>query len=228
MTTSTLLPPAPLPTTPLPPTDQGRRHRDHHPHRAFVRDTLVHDAFAHDGLGASSRRWLALMFTDIVGSTPLLVELGDEQWLAVLQWHNTVLRSSFSKHDGRVVNHAGDGFFAVFECPLDALNCAVHIQNELAEGRDRNGFGLHVRIGIQWVDVLEVNGDCVGRGVHEAARINELAGPDEILAGADAVDAAGGGFGVSAIGPVTLRGLPTPTPLMSVSAGLSCAPLARL
>jgi adenylate cyclase len=210
MTTNTYFPTI---DDPFPTVEEPRRHLDHHPHRAFV----------HDRAGTSSRRRLALMFTDVVGSTPLVVELGDEGWLAVLQWHDAVLRSLFSEHEGRVVSHAGDGFFAVFERPLDALLCAVSIQRELAEGRDQHGIALHVRIGIQWVDVLEVNGDCVGRGVHEAARINELAGPDEILAGADAVEAAGGGFGLSAVGAVTLRGLPAPTPLVSVSTAFAAA-----
>src|SRR4051812_10358736 len=96
----------------------------------------------------TSRR-LALMFTDIAQSTRMVVEMGDENWLALLRWHNDVVRACFGIHDGREVTHTGDGFFAVFECPLRALQCALEIQDRLAAARSGRGLGMHVRIGIQ-------------------------------------------------------------------------------
>ena len=119
------------------------------------------------------KRRLAIMFTDIVDSTRQLVELGDQAWLVLLRWHNALLRSSFEAYAGREVSDTGDGFFAVFEHPLSALQCALHIQEQLAAGRSRQGHGVHVRIGIQWVDVLETCDDlsaaaCTRR--HESTR----------------------------------------------------------
>jgi class 3 adenylate cyclase len=170
--------------------------------------------------GACARRRLALMFTDIVDSTAVLVELGDETWLALLRWHDAVLRSCFRAHAGYESNQAGDGFFTVFERPAEALQCALDIQRQLAEGRHAHGFALHVRIGIQWVDVLEMRGTYFGLGVHEAARINEVAGPDEVLMSAAAFDAASHEFGKPrpAGRHVALRGLPEPLELVSLHA----------
>lgn len=167
------------------------------------------------------QRRLAIMFTDIVESTPMLVELGDQAWFVLLRWHNALLRSSFSSHAGREVSETGDGFLAVFEHPLSALRCALHIQEQLATGRSRHGYGIHVRIGIQWVNVLETRDNCIGRGVHEAARINEMAEADEILVSVAALDAAGQQFPRSGVRPVNLRGFPEPLELVSLHA--SCA-----
>jgi class 3 adenylate cyclase len=167
------------------------------------------------------QRRLAIMFTDIVDSTPLLVELGDEAWLVLLRWHNAVLRSSFRTHLGREVSETGDGFLAVFEHALSALRCALHIQEQLAAGRSNHGYGIHVRIGIQWVDVLETCDNYIGRGVHEAARINEMAESDEILVSVAALDAAGHPLPRSGARPVNLRGFPEPLELVSLHA--SCA-----
>ena len=159
---------------------------------------------------------LAIMFTDIVNSTTLLVELGDETWLRLLRWHDAVLRSCFRTHDGHEVSQTGDGFFTVFEQPLAALQCALDVQRRLADGRNTDGYGVHVRIGIQWVDVLETPGNYIGHGVHEAARINEIAGADEILVSLAALEAAGGRFHRSVARPVNLRGFPEPFELVSL------------
>src|SRR5690242_13479714 len=144
-----------------------------------------------------ARRSLALMFTDIVESTPLLVELGDEGWLRVLRWHDAVLRSLFRANRGREVCQAGDGFFAVFDDPSAAIECGLQIQRDLAFGRDARGCDLHVRIGLHWTEVLEERGTYVGRGVHEAERVSRTAGADEVVATLATCDAAGGQFACS-------------------------------
>ena len=119
-------------------------------------------------------------------------------------------------HGGHEVNHTGDGFFTVFECPRRALECALDIQEQLAQARAEKGFGVHVRIGVQWVDVIETAGNYVGRGVHEAARINEIAATDEILVGRAAFDAAGGAFSGLPCRAVSLRGFPEPLDLVAL------------
>jgi class 3 adenylate cyclase len=180
---------------------------------------------------ACARRRLAIMFTDIVDSTTFVVHLGDELWLERLRWHDRVLRAAFRAHGGHEVNQTGDGFFTVFQCPRAALHCAVDIQEQLAAARAQHGFGVHVRIGIQWVDVLETPGNSIGRGVHEAARINEMAATDEILVSRVAFDAAGGSFAGSPLHAVSLRGLPEPLDLVSLYAGpasVPCVSLAQL
>lgn len=157
------------------------------------------------------------MVTDIVESTPLLVELGDDHWLALLRWHDEILRAAFAATGGREINHMGDGFCVVFEHPLAALECAVRIQQRLAAGRRARHIELHVRIGIQWADVLDTGGMCIGRGMHEASRIAGITSADEIVASTSAFRAAGGDFPASEPRAVELRGLPDPLEVVSLT-----------
>ena len=65
----------------------------------------------------------------------------------------------------------GDGFFAVFESPADAIDCAVAIQRALRRPARRDGFAPEIRIGVHEADALLSGNDYAGLGVHEAARI---------------------------------------------------------
>lgn len=173
------------------------------------------------------RRHLALMFTDIVASTSLLLDVGDEEWLQVLRWHDTVVRSCLARGGGREVKQVGDGFFAVFEDAASALGCALDIQRSLADGREQGRPRVHVRIGIHRADVLEAEGDYVGRGVHEAARITELAGADEIVASTHALDRSHPAVDGSPAREVTLRGMPEAVELVTVNSSPTLAPFPR-
>jgi len=146
------------------------------------------------------------MFTDIVESTSLLVQLGDDGWLQLLRWHDALLRSAFRANRGREVCQAGDGFFAVFDEPRTAIECGLRIQRELDAGRASLGCDLHVRVGVHWAEVLESRGNFVGRGVHEAERVSRHAGPDEVVATLTTCAAAGGDFAHSDPRPARLRG----------------------
>jgi class 3 adenylate cyclase len=174
----------------------------------------LHQAAQTDPAGA--RRRLAIMFTDIVDSTTFVVHLGDEVWLERLRRHDRVLRAAFRAREGREVNQTGDGFFTVFQRPRAALECALDIQELLAAERAQPGFGVHVRIGIQWGGVLETRGNYIGRGVHEAARISAIAATDGILVSQVAFDAAGGNFAGAPVHAVHLRGLPEPLDLVAL------------
>jgi class 3 adenylate cyclase len=66
---------------------------------------------------AVPRRVQTLLFTDIVGSTDRLRELGDAPWAALLARHHSVIRDVLAAHGGREVNTAGDAFLARFEAP---------------------------------------------------------------------------------------------------------------
>ena len=156
------------------------------------------------------------MFTDVVDSTAHIVDIGDERWLALLAWHNDLLRASFAAHQGREVNALGDGFLVVFADPRRALQCALHIQEQLAGTRSDRGREIRVRIGIQWADVLETGENYIGRGLHEAARISELAAGDEVLVSVALLDAAGETCPREHAHAVQLRGLPAQYELVSV------------
>ena len=80
------------------------------------------------------------MFTDIVGSTPLVEALGDDAWQELIRWHDQTLRAIFNRHGGTEVRQTGDGFFVAFEDATEAIEAAVAVQRSLAEHRRGHGF----------------------------------------------------------------------------------------
>ncbi|MGI8615321.1 MAG: adenylate/guanylate cyclase domain-containing protein [Actinomycetota bacterium] len=60
---------------------------------------------------------LAVLFTDIVGSTELAARMGDESWKRLLRRHHEIMRGVVGRNGGRIVDTAGDGVFAVFRRP---------------------------------------------------------------------------------------------------------------
>ena len=73
-----------------------------------------------------------VMFTDIVGSTEKLTELGDRGWRELLQRHHAVVRRQLVRFSGREIDTAGDGFFASFDGPARAIRCARAITRRRA------------------------------------------------------------------------------------------------
>jgi class 3 adenylate cyclase len=129
------------------------------------------------------------MFTDIVTSTDLIGLIGDDAWESLLAWHDRALRAVFVSHRGVEVNHTGDGFFVSFDSVSDGVEAAVAIQRRLAEHRREHGFAPSVRIGLHVAEASVDGGDYRGQGVHLAARVAAVAGPEEIVISQDAVRA---------------------------------------
>ena len=67
----------------------------------------------------------AVLFTDIVGSTPIAAEMGNTRWGELVSRHHRSIRREIRRFAGREQDTAGDGFFVVFERPVDAIRCAV-------------------------------------------------------------------------------------------------------
>jgi pimeloyl-ACP methyl ester carboxylesterase len=111
-----------------------------------------------------------VLFTDLVGSTERVAELGDERWRALRRDHDETVRRAFASYGGREIDQAGDGFLATFDGPGRAVRCALEIVSEL--GR----LGLEVRAGVHTGEV-EVAGDGIsGIAVHIGARVAALGG----------------------------------------------------
>ena len=64
-----------------------------------------------------------ILFTDIVGATNRLVELGDRRWKDLLTQHHSLVRDQLGRHRGREIDTAGDGFLAAFDGPARAVRC---------------------------------------------------------------------------------------------------------
>jgi adenylate cyclase len=127
------------------------------------------------------RKLAAIMFTDMVGYSAL-AQRNEALALELLEEHRRVVRGILPKHDGREVKTTGDGFLIELPSALAAVQCAIEIQQSLAE-RNRvqpSDRQVHLRIGIHLGDIVQSDGDVYGDGVNIAARIEPLAQPGGI------------------------------------------------
>lgn len=101
--------------------------------------------------------------------------------LNALRAARRVFAKLIERHEGRIVNTAGDGLIAEFASVVEAVQCAIEVQSELAsEGRTQDG-ALRFRIGIHLGDVMIDGSDLLGEGVNLAARLESMAEPGGIL-----------------------------------------------
>ncbi len=124
----------------------------------------------------TTRRLAAILAADVVGYSRLVGadEPGTLAKLAALR--SEVVDPKMGAHGGRVFKTTGDGLLAEFPSGVQALQCAVAIQQAMgAQG------GIQLRIGLHSADVLvQPDGDLVGDGVNVAARLEALAEPGGI------------------------------------------------
>jgi len=126
-------------------------------------------------VSSGTRALMTVLFTDMVGSTELASRLEDRRWRALLTRHNALIRKELKRYAGREVDTAGDGFFAVFSEPAQAVRCAAAITQAVRE------LGIEVRAGLH-VGECEVMGRKVsGIAVHIGARVLAEAAPNEVL-----------------------------------------------
>ena len=128
------------------------------------------------------RRLAAILAADVVGYSRLMGE-DEEGTLAVLKAHRAALIDpKIAEHQGRIVKTTGDGMLVEFPSVVEAVQCAVEIQKEMAErnadvAEDRR---MLFRIGINIGDVIIEGDDIYGDGVNIAARLEGLADPGGI------------------------------------------------
>jgi adenylate cyclase len=103
--------------------------------------------------------------------------------LEELRRSRAIMTGLVERHDGRVVNTWGDALIAEFPSVVEAVQCAIEVQQELAAGDpDRpEAERMRYRIGINLGDVMLDGTDIYGDGVNIAARLQELADPGGIL-----------------------------------------------
>src|SRR5256885_11292516 len=90
-----------------------------------------------------------VLFTDIVGSTAMTRELGDEVAMELLAVHDKIVRDALSELGGREVKHLGDGIMASFTSAASAVKCATRVQKEIANHtRENSNRPIKVRVGV--------------------------------------------------------------------------------
>lgn len=157
-------------------------------------------------------------FSDIVGFTEFTAEQGDERALRVLDTNQSITSQNLGPKD-RIVKELGDGLLLWFEDPCAALAAAVAMQDDLAKAAAESGAPLWVRIGLHWGCPTERGDDLIGHDVNLASRVSDQAGPGEILITEALANRVGQieGVEISPLGPIEMKGIPTPVWLYRVS-----------
>jgi class 3 adenylate cyclase len=149
------------------------------------------------------RALATVMFTDIVGSTQRLAELGDQSWRAVLDQHNALASDEIERWRGQVVKTVGDGFVATFDGPARGVRCAEAIAESV------KALGIQVRAGLHTGECEMLDDDVGGIAVHISARVAALAEPGEVLVTSTVKElVVGSDLEFVECGPRKLRGVP--------------------
>ncbi len=123
---------------------------------------------------------MTIVFSDIEGSTERATGMGDDDWFALLDEHNRIVRSALAQFGGREVKSMGDGFMMVFPSVRRALRFAVGLQRRF---ESPDGPDLRVRMGLHTGEaIVDADGDLFGRHVNLAARVANLADGGQIVA----------------------------------------------
>ena len=122
------------------------------------------------------RRLTAILSADVEGYSRLMRE-DEEATIRTLKTYRAAMRDLIRQYRGRVVDSPGDNILAEFASVLDAVNCAVEIQRELAERNSEvsENRRMQFRIGVNLGDIVEDGEKIYGDGVNIAARMEGLA-----------------------------------------------------
>ncbi|MGA8902845.1 MAG: adenylate/guanylate cyclase domain-containing protein [Bradyrhizobium sp.] len=135
------------------------------------------------------RKIVAILASDVVGYSRLAAADEDRTLARLRALRSDLIDPTIAVHHGRVVKRTGDGALVEFSSVVDAVRCAIEVQNGMVERNagvppDRR---IEFRIGIHLGDVVEENdGDLMGDGVNIAARLEGIAEPGGICLSVDA------------------------------------------
>lgn len=161
---------------------------------------------------------VTLLFTDQVGSTETLQRLGDEEGERLRRAHFGLLREAAAMHGGEEVKNLGDGLMVAFLSAVDAIACAITIQQAVHRARASGELAFAVRIGLNVGEPIRDEGDYFGTPVVIAKRLCDAGAPGQILASelVRALVGTRGGFAYRALGTVPLKGVADPVPACEV------------
>jgi len=135
------------------------------------------------------RKLVAILAADVVGFSRLTGADEDRTLARLRALRSDLIDPTISVHNGRVVKRTGDGALVEFRSVVDAVRCAIEVQNSMQERNagvppDRR---IEFRIGVHLGDVVEEgDGDLMGDGVNIASRLEGIAAPGAICLSEDA------------------------------------------
>lgn len=174
--------------------------------------------------GRQQRRLTTILAADVAGYSRMMS--GDEEAaLRTLKAHREVVDALIARHDGRIFNTAGDSVVAEFSSAVEAVRCAITIQDEL---RVRNaeldeGRRMLFRIGINVGDVLVDGTNLYGDGVNVAARLEGIAQPGGICISGSVFALVKNklSYSFEDMGPQTVKNIPEPVPAFRLTLGMA-------
>ena len=144
-----------------------------------------------------------VLFTDLVSSTKLLAEIGDEEYQRLRTVHERAVREAVSDADGHVLSVSGDGSFSLLDMPGVAVRCAERIV------REASAAGIGVRCGVHAGELQREVANATGLNVHVGARVMAIAGAGEVYVSRTVRDLViGSGLEFERIGHKRLKGVP--------------------
>ena len=169
----------------------------------------------------SDRVMATVMFEDVVGSTPLISEIGDDAWGRLTIKRDRMVRECVEDHGGQVIKTAGDGSMCMLPGPAVAIRCAEQLHELVGT------LELELRVGIHTGECERIGNDLEGMAVHVAARIGTAAAPGETLVSRTVSDlVASSGVNFATRGIHQLKGVPGDWELLAVT-GSRAMPSAR-
>lgn len=155
----------------------------------FAEETIV----APEGLAV---RRLGLLFTDLTGSTALYEQVGDVRAFDLVRQHFGLLRACIERNGGALVKTIGDAVMASFVDPVDGLRAALEMRAGVARfnaeaGEELIGLKIGLHAGACLAVTLNDRLDYFGQTVNIAARVQGLAGANQIIATDDVLSLPG-------------------------------------
>jgi TolB-like protein/class 3 adenylate cyclase len=174
---------------------------------------------------AETRKLAAILAADVVGYSRLAGADEDRTLARLRALRSDLVDPTIAVHHGRVVKRTGDGSLIEFRSVVDAVRCAIEVQNGMVE---RNAGlpperRIDFRIGIHLGDVVEESdGDLMGDGVNIAARLEGMAKPGTICLSEQAYWQVKGrlDLAVSDLGPTELKNIAEPVRVYSLQVGV--------
>ncbi|WP_353645086.1 adenylate/guanylate cyclase domain-containing protein [Mesorhizobium sp. WSM2239] len=173
---------------------------------------------------SENRKLAAILAADVVGYSRLAREDEDRTLARLRALRSDLIDPTIAIHNGRVVKRTGDGALVEFRSVVDAVRCALEVQNGMVERnagvpQDRR---IEFRIGIHLGDVVEENdGDLMGDGVNIASRLEGVAAPGAICLSEDAYRQVKArlDLSVSDLGSTQLKNIAEPIRVYSLRVG---------
>ena len=131
-----------------------------------------------------------VMFTDLVGFSSWVLDVGDELALQLLRAVSAVVEPLIGAHRGRLIKRLGDGHMAVFGSSLAGVNAALEMHAGVST-LEVGGHRPQLRVGLHAGQPRRLGSDFLGTDVNIAARVSEAAGAGELLVSGPVIEAIG-------------------------------------